>query len=111
MKLILSCLHQLQNPENYVIATARNPSTATELQALLSKYPKDRAALVQLDVASPESIEKTAIEVSKLLPQGLDVLVGNAGVNDQPKTTFEELSVHSIFLSPGLGHAKLIIYS
>jgi NAD(P)-dependent dehydrogenase (short-subunit alcohol dehydrogenase family) len=93
MELTCSCHCQLSNPANYVIATARNPSAAKELQELISKFPKDRAALVQLDVGSPDSIEKAAIEVSKLLPQGLDVLVGNAGVNDQPKATFEELSV------------------
>jgi NAD(P)-dependent dehydrogenase (short-subunit alcohol dehydrogenase family) len=48
---------------------------------------------LQLDLGSPESIENAAAEATKLLPEGLDVLVGNAGANDQPKPTFEELFV------------------
>jgi NAD(P)-dependent dehydrogenase (short-subunit alcohol dehydrogenase family) len=84
---------KLKNPENYIIATTRNPSKATELQALLSQYPKERATTLQLDLASPESIRKAAEETTKLLPDGLDALVGNAGANDQPKPTFEDLYV------------------
>jgi len=83
----------LKNPKNYVIATARNPSKATELQALISQYPKERAAILELDLGSPESIEKAAEEATKLLPEGLDTLIGNAGVNDQPKPTFEQLDL------------------
>ena len=48
---------------------------------------------MQLDLGSPESIENAAAEATKLLPDGLDILVGNAGANDQPKPTFEELFV------------------
>jgi NAD(P)-dependent dehydrogenase (short-subunit alcohol dehydrogenase family) len=48
---------------------------------------------LQLDLGSPESIENAAAEATKLLPDGLDILVGNAGANDQPKPTFEELFV------------------
>jgi len=97
-KLTVSCF-QLKNPQNYVIATARHPAKATELQALISQYPKDRAAVLQLDLGSPESIEAAAAEATKLLPEGLDVLVGNAGANDQPKPTFEELFVLPINIS------------
>lgn len=98
--LKFSCHFQLKNPQNFVIATARNPSKATELQTLISEYPKDRAAMVQLDLASPESIEKAAVEATELLPEGLDCLVGNAGANDQPLPTFENLSVlpHEILI-------------
>jgi NAD(P)-dependent dehydrogenase (short-subunit alcohol dehydrogenase family) len=51
---------------------------------------------VQLDLADIESIQRAASEVEKLLPEGLDVLVGNAGANDQPIPTFENLFVVSI---------------
>ncbi|PMD63080.1 putative short-chain dehydrogenases/reductase [Hyaloscypha bicolor E] len=74
----------LKTPENFVIASVQNPSKAAELQTLLSKYPKERSA--------PESIKNAAVEVSKLLPEGLDVFVSNAGVNFQPTAIFEELS-------------------
>jgi NAD(P)-dependent dehydrogenase (short-subunit alcohol dehydrogenase family) len=73
----------------------RNPSKATELQKVLSKYPKERAAIVELDIDNPESIKGAAAEVSKLLPDGLDVFVNNAGVNYQPTQLFEELFVMS----------------
>jgi len=49
--------------------------------------------VLALDLGSPSSIERAAVEATKLLPEGLDCLVGNAGANDQPKPTFEELSV------------------
>jgi len=71
----------------------RNPSSALELQDLLNKYPKERSAIVKLDIDSPESIKSAAAEVSNLLPEGLDVFVSNAGVNFQPTATFEELFV------------------
>ncbi|KAF8859699.1 hypothetical protein BDZ45DRAFT_742033 [Acephala macrosclerotiorum] len=50
----------LKNLDNYVIATARTPSKATELQALISKYSENRGAILQLDLASAESIKKAA---------------------------------------------------
>jgi NAD(P)-dependent dehydrogenase (short-subunit alcohol dehydrogenase family) len=84
---------KLKNPENFVIASVRNPSSALELQDLLNKYPKERSAIVKLDIDSPESIKSAAVEVSNLLPEGLDVFVGSAGVNFQPTPTFEELFV------------------
>ncbi|PMD33102.1 putative short-chain dehydrogenases/reductase [Hyaloscypha variabilis F] len=83
----------LKNPENFVIASVRNPSSALELQDLLNKYPKERSAIVKLDIDSPESIKSAAAEVSNLLPEGLDVFVSNAGVNFQPTATFEELDL------------------
>jgi NAD(P)-dependent dehydrogenase (short-subunit alcohol dehydrogenase family) len=63
------------------------------LQKLSGQYGKDRLAVLQLDLASPESIENAAAESAKLLPEGLDCLVGNAGANDQPVATFENLCV------------------
>ena len=51
---------------------------------------------MQLDLADIESIQRAASEVEKLLPEGLDVLVGNAGANDQPIPTFENLFVVAI---------------
>ncbi|KAG0651529.1 putative oxidoreductase [Hyphodiscus hymeniophilus] len=86
----------LKNPDNYVIATARNPSKATELQTLISKHPKERAAIVQLDLADVKSIEKAAEEATKLLPEGLDCLLGNAGVSEQPTQSFENLNLEII---------------
>jgi NAD(P)-dependent dehydrogenase (short-subunit alcohol dehydrogenase family) len=64
---------------------------------------------LELDLGSPESIEKAATEATKLLPEGLDCLVGNAGANDQPVATFENLFVvpHELVIRAG----QLTIFS
>ena len=54
---------------------------------------------MQLDLESIESIEQAAAAVTKLLPEGLHALIGNAGANDQPKATFENLFVSSVHSS------------
>ncbi|KAH9204058.1 hypothetical protein DL95DRAFT_471830 [Leptodontidium sp. 2 PMI_412] len=87
----------LQDPQNYVIASARSTSSTPELQALLKQHP-EKSAFVQLDIADPASIEKAALEVAKLVPDGLDTLVSNAGVNFQPKASLEEADL-GLFLS------------
>lgn len=79
----------LQNPQNHVIASARSSSSTPELQALLKQHP-EKSAFVQLDIADPASIEKAAVDVAKLAPEGLDTLISNAGVNFQPKASLEE---------------------
>jgi NAD(P)-dependent dehydrogenase (short-subunit alcohol dehydrogenase family) len=47
--------------------------------------------LVKLDVLDPVSIKEAVTEVSKLLPNGLDVFVSNAGASLQPLVPFEKL--------------------
>ncbi|WYZ38082.1 hypothetical protein EsH8_II_001588 [Colletotrichum jinshuiense] len=76
----------LHDPQNYIIVSARSSNSTPELKALLKQNP-EKTAFVQLDIADPASIEKAATEVAKLLPNGLDTLVSNAGVNLQPKAT------------------------
>ncbi|OZJ02556.1 hypothetical protein BZG36_04329 [Bifiguratus adelaidae] len=60
---------------NKVIAGARNPSTATKLQGVKS----DNLYIVQLDVLDINSIKQAYVEVNKIAPKGLDVIVNNAG--------------------------------
>ena len=86
---------QLQDPQNYVIATARSSNSTPELQKLLTKHA-EMIAFVQLDIADPASIEKAAVDVAKLVPEGLDTLISNAGVNFQPKATLEDAFVTTI---------------
>jgi len=81
----------LKDKKNFVVASARNPGTAKHLQDLSSKFPKEQLALVQFDITDPESIKRGAAEASTLLPNGLDYLVNNAGVNYQPLTPFEDI--------------------
>ncbi|KAF8890656.1 hypothetical protein BD779DRAFT_1516272 [Infundibulicybe gibba] len=81
----------LKDKKNFVIASARSPKTAEHLQDLSSKFPKDQLAVVQFDVTDAESIKRGAAEATTLLPNGLDYLINNAGVNHQPLTTFQDI--------------------
>lgn len=58
-----------------VIAGARNPGSATELQQLAERHAK--LSIEKLDVSSPPSIDSLA---EKLIDQPIDVVVNNAGV-------------------------------
>ncbi|KAM4618501.1 C-signal [Polymixia lowei] len=63
-----------------IIATARNPGDAQDLQKLAEKHPNIH--ILPLDVVSQESIEKAAEEVDHLVQgEGLNVLINNAGIN------------------------------
>lgn len=82
----------MKEENNFVIATARDLS-AKGLQEVAANYPETRLALVELNVADVASIKKAAEEVATLLPNGLDYLINNAGINPQPMTSFEDLCV------------------
>jgi len=58
-----------------VLATARDPDTSKELQALAKEYPKLR--LLQVDVADEKSIRHLAKQVDG---KPIDVLILNAGM-------------------------------
>ncbi|KAI9147860.1 oxidoreductase [Paramyrothecium foliicola] len=82
----------LKNPQNVVVATARNPSASEGLQQLKAAYPDGRLHLVQLDVADVASVRRAAEETALLLPSGLDNLVSNAGP-EMPQASFEDMCV------------------
>ena len=67
-----------QDPLNQVVATARNPSKATELTALTKEFP-GRVHVIALDVEDDASVKGFAEEATKTLER-VDVLVNNAGV-------------------------------
>nr|CRX79064.1 hypothetical protein ls5930a1_00091 [Leucosporidium scottii] len=69
------------SPEIKIVATARNPATATELKKLQDAN-EGRVYILELDVTSGESVKAAVatLEGSGFLPDGLDVLVNNAGV-------------------------------
>lgn len=64
-----------------VFAGARSPDKAAGLQSLSDAYP-DTLYIVQLDVASEESIKAAATSITDALPAdaGVDVLINNAGI-------------------------------
>jgi len=76
-----------------VIATARNPDEAEELQALAAEYPN--VAIEPLDVTDFEQIDALA---AKYKDQPLDVLLNNAGISGSPspKQLFQRLD-YSLF--------------
>ena len=62
-----------------VIATARKPGAAEELQALAEEYP--RVTIEQLDVLDLDMIDALA---EKYADQPIDVLLNNAGISGAP---------------------------
>ncbi|KAH7928766.1 NAD(P)-binding protein [Leucogyrophana mollusca] len=78
----------LQDPSTTVFASCRSPSSASELAALASSPGK--LHIVQLDVASPESIEKGCKEVLRLLGgEPLDYVMNNAAINRGADLAFD----------------------
>jgi NAD(P)-dependent dehydrogenase (short-subunit alcohol dehydrogenase family) len=66
-----------------VVAGARNPSSADDLQALRKEAGDDRLYILKLDVENPESVAAAVkeLEASGFLKNGpLDCLINNAGV-------------------------------
>ncbi|PRW55919.1 hypothetical protein C2E21_5144 [Chlorella sorokiniana] len=76
----LELVRQLLAKNNTVIATARKPEAASDLQKLQASAG-GRLSVTKLDVTSPQSIESWAAEVKALAPH-VDLLVNNAGVTD-----------------------------
>ncbi|KAF9050158.1 hypothetical protein BJ165DRAFT_1341580 [Panaeolus papilionaceus] len=81
----------LKQDDTFVIATARNVAGAAELNALTTKFGKDRLALLPLDVSSQESIDAAVKQAGAILPKGLDNLILNAGVHHQPLCSFDDI--------------------
>ncbi|PCH36173.1 NAD(P)-binding protein [Wolfiporia cocos MD-104 SS10] len=84
----------LNNPENFVIASARNPHGSTRLQALATQYPRDRLVLMVLDYADTASVDRAAEQANELLPDGLDYLISNAGVHMQAFATLDTIDLN-----------------
>ena len=57
----------------------------------MESAPKGRLDIVQLDVSEPSSITEAVTTVSKLLPNGLDAFLSNAGADLQPIIPFEQV--------------------
>ncbi|KAK4509878.1 uncharacterized protein ATC70_007182 [Mucor velutinosus] len=85
----LEFVHQLAAKGNTVFACARNPDSATGLQKLVDNK---HVFAIKLDVDSHESIKAAAEEISKKTPEGIDVLINNAGIDGEaPGTAVETL--------------------
>jgi len=74
----------LRDPSNIVIATARNINAP----GLASIEKSARLHLLTFDVANEEHYDRVLAETEKILPNGLDYLINNAGVDYQTYQTF-----------------------
>ncbi|KAL6741698.1 hypothetical protein Aduo_014927 [Ancylostoma duodenale] len=70
----------------HVIATARNPSTARELNAIND----DRLTILKLELTCDESIKDLYNQVEKIVgDRGLNILLNNAGILSEYRTNQE----------------------
>jgi len=78
-----------------VIATARNPATATELRALASE---EDLIIEELDVTSDQSAKDLAV---RLQAKGLriNVLINNAGVLKNGSLPFKDITTDGVYYS------------
>jgi len=92
-----------------VIATARNPETAKELQTIAAE--QDNVVIEQLDVTDHEQIESLA---EKYTDQPIDILLSNAALTPRYKSAFKNIKgvdfdiARSSFEINVLGPLKLI---
>lgn len=92
-----------------VIATARNPETAKELQTIAAE--QDNVVIEQLDVTDHEQIESLA---EKYKDQPIDILLSNAALTPRYKSAFKKIKgvdfdiARSSFEINVLGPLKLI---
>ncbi|KAL4242293.1 NAD(P)-binding domain superfamily protein [Abortiporus biennis] len=99
----------LKNPQNQVLATGRNLDSAKGLQELRKQYPDvKRLALIALDISKPETIIKAAEETDKILPNGLDVLISNAGISRNPSATWDQINNDEFLEELGLNTISIL---
>ncbi|KAK9905692.1 hypothetical protein WJX75_004687 [Coccomyxa subellipsoidea] len=75
----LEFVTQLLHKGHLVVAAARNPKKSSGLESLASKYGS-ALTLVTLDVSDADSIKAAAQSISEAHPNGIDVLINNAGI-------------------------------
>ncbi|KAK6454290.1 uncharacterized protein RJT20DRAFT_148256 [Scheffersomyces xylosifermentans] len=103
----------LANPENVVVATARDPTGATALKELAAS--NKNLHIIQLDVTSDTSIESIDSQLSKIT-SSVDVFISNGAIADAlgkvidiPKKVWED-HYYTNTLGPVLVFQKLYKY-
>ncbi|KAI8382342.1 4-dihydrotrisporin dehydrogenase [Blakeslea trispora] len=83
----LEFVRQLAGSGHKVFASARQPEQSEALKSLIND---DSVFGVPLDVTDSKSIEEAVFQVSKDAPEGIDVLINNAGIGGHgSRTVFE----------------------
>ncbi|EPB87863.1 hypothetical protein HMPREF1544_05392 [Mucor circinelloides 1006PhL] len=97
----LEFVAQLAAKGNTVFACARNPDSAAGLQKLVDNK---HVFTVKLDTTNYESIKAAADEISKKAPEGIDVLINNAGIGGEaPEIVVETFDLAKIFHTNVIG--------
>ena len=86
---------QLMDPDTFVITTARDLARSPGLLRLTETYPRERLAVLLLDLAQKDTVTKAGEDASTLLPHGLDYLIHNSAINLRPVGPFEDMYVDS----------------
>ncbi|CEG63990.1 hypothetical protein RMATCC62417_01041 [Rhizopus microsporus] len=73
----LEFVKQLSAKGNTVFACARNPDQAEELKKLVDNK---KVYSIKLDTTNEQSLKSAVDEISKHAPNGIDVLINNAGI-------------------------------
>lgn len=92
----------LEKEKGHVIATCRNPSGATGLLHLKSKFA-ERLSILQLDVTNESTIEESAKSISEKYGS-LNLLINASGILSipqvlQPETTLRKVEKSSLLLA------------
>ncbi|KAI8066419.1 hypothetical protein BC940DRAFT_240362 [Gongronella butleri] len=88
----LEFVRQLAAKGEKVIATARNVATAKQLAPFVDNKS---VYAVSLDVASPESVKTAFAEIERIAPEGVDILINNAGISGD-RAKFDEVPVAEV---------------
>ncbi|XP_069836461.1 C-signal-like [Dendropsophus ebraccatus] len=91
------CKHLLSSCGTKVVATCREPWSATDLQALKEQHP-DALSILRLDVTSLSAIQETAKEVAQLFGS-LDLLINVSAMlhpTGKGETSLREVSAEGL---------------
>jgi NAD(P)-dependent dehydrogenase (short-subunit alcohol dehydrogenase family) len=96
-----------------VIATCRDPSTATELNELTKEFTPERLIIRRLDVTEDSTFHDLLQALPGLGVQTIDILVGNAGISNDdhphdPVLTCNTNETKEIFETNVIGNLRLL---
>ncbi len=82
----------LHRPGRSIVASCRDPDSASDLQSLQSAHGADRLHIIQLDSADERSIERAAAEIASR-HRHVDLLMNVSGVLHIPGVMSPETSL------------------
>ncbi|KAI8048598.1 4-dihydrotrisporin dehydrogenase [Gilbertella persicaria] len=85
----LEFVKQIVAAGNHVFACARNPDSSSELSKLVDN---EKVYAIKLDTSNEESIKAAAEEINFKAPEGVDILINNAGIGGQMGTNYETVT-------------------